>query len=214
MNGYRCPSCKHAKPNPHADTGFECGIEKFTRCKPYTFGHLYERAPAIKPDPKADPKTVRDALMHRIADLSLAGRSQAEISVELGIAAKYVGVLLDRAVASMPERFPNGKPKAITPTSSLEHLQPEVLKLYAEGLSLAKVAACLGISRETVRRLVTKAGVEVRDGFAQAGPRSDGHQQAAKILDLRRQGASYGEIEKALGVTRLVVRDVLRRGYA
>lgn len=101
----------------------------------------------------------------------------------------------DRSKRDLPPALPS-----LTPVQ-----QEEAVKLLREGLSLRKVAAILGTSRETIRRLAQREGFELQT--SQKLTLQD-REEAFRLLDM---GVSLRQVAKQFGVTAESLRRLVQR---
>lgn len=95
-----------------------------------------------------------------------------------------------------------------------EQAEPLVAALASADVAQGEIARDLRVTRETIRRIEIKYGIDRGDPRAQRGPREVQPEDAlrARILELSADGVSVDDISGALNVTRETVRRVETEG--
>jgi site-specific DNA recombinase len=106
-----------------------------------------------------------------------------------------------------PPKLERGKRHLPPPLPSLTPAQQEeaIRLLRDEGMSLRKVAAVLGTSRETIRRLAQREGIELQTSQKLT---MEEREQAFGLLDM---GVSLRQVAKQFGVTAESLRRLVQR---
>lgn len=140
----------------------------------------------------------------RIASLYKSGLTQAAVARELEISTTRVRAgLVELNVEIEADRAWNN-PKT-------QERNKRIVELYESGLSQLRVAAEVGVSEQTVSRILKKNGVPIRRPIYSGIADNERTKRNREIVERYIAGESQHSLARAFGLDRTTIRSVLRK---